>query len=133
MKKLFATLFLAASLGVSACAASSMSSGTMKANLEGKGYAVYVLDKETAKKQYSSLNFVVDINDALNSSKGKEVLLAFFCANADDASKFITENISILYHSVENYGAPKVGAHNNVAYAGTYQIAADAGLPVSQE
>lgn len=133
MKKLFATLLLAASVTLCGCGEASVSSAGMKANLEGKGYTAEVMSKTEAEARIEGVKWVVDIKDALYSSKGKEVILAFFCANIDDASNFVKENIQAMYNFAKRYTEdPKAGSHNNVAYVGTYDIVVAAGIPASK-
>ena len=133
MKKLFTTLFLAAALSLTGCMESNISSGSMKASLESKGYTAEVMNKTEAEVRIQGVNYVVNIVDALYSEKGSEVIVAFFCANIDDAEKFVKENIAAMHNFAERYTEePKVGSHNNVAYAGSYNIVAAAGIPVSR-
>ena len=130
MKKLFATIMLAASLSLAACGEQSMSSATMKSNLESKGYSAEVMNKTEAEARIKGVEFVVEITDALYSSKNNnEVLIAFFCANSGDATSFMNTNIQALYRFAESYTEePKVGSYNNVTYAGTASMVTAAGI-----
>ena len=130
MKKLLATIMLAAALSLSGCGQQSMSSATMKSNLEKNNYSAEVMSKTEAEARIQGVQFVVEITDALYSIKGSnEVLIAFFCANSGDADSFVKTNIQAMYHFAENYTEePKVGNYNNVAYAGSANMVAAAGI-----
>ena len=131
MKKLIASLLMVAAVGLTACEASA-SSATIKANLDGAGYSCEIMSKEEAEKRIVGVEYVVSIKDAVYAIKGSsDVFIGFFCNNIEDASNFMTTNVSVLYHFAEQYTeSPKVGSHNNVAYVGTpASIAASRLLP----
>ena len=120
-------------MALSGCGEASMSSSTMKSNLEKKGYTAEVMNKTEAEARIQGVKYVVSITDALYSTKDKEVIVAFFCANINDATKFMEENIQVMNAFAELYTEePKIGAHNNVAYVGSYNIVSAAGIPVSK-
>ena len=129
MKKLIATVLFAASLCLTACEKTA-NSGEAKANLEGKGYIVEVLGSEETKARIKGINYNVEIKDSVYAKKGSsEIFLAFYCNNAGDASAFVQENISAMYHFAETYiEDPKTGSYNNVAYVGSTTTIADAGF-----
>ena len=134
MKKLLATLMLGASLCLSACGEASVSLDTVKNNLGGSGYNVTAYTQDEAKAAIKGINYNVEISGALYAvkSEGDNYFIAFFCANINDASAFVNENISAMYHWIEakTEGEAKTGSHNNVAYAGTVAAVAAAGFPV---
>ena len=134
MKRLLTAFMLAACIGLASCGEASMSSGQMKGNLEGKGYTVEVMGKTEAEARIQGIKYVVDIKDALISSKGQDqAIIAFFCANINDADKLVKENIQAMHGWAQRYTEePKVGSHNNVAYAGSFDAVAAAGIPVSK-
>ena len=133
MKKFFFPLLFVASLGLTGCNA-SMSSNDLKGNLEGKGYTVEVMSRVEAEARIQGINFVVEIKDAVYTLKGEhDVFLAFVCNSIDDASKFANENVAVMVSFAERSSEnPKVGSHNNVAYTGSYDAVAAAGIPVSK-
>ena len=129
MKKLFVTMLLAASLGLSACGENSMSSASMKANLKNKGYTAEVMSKTEAEARIQGVEYVVNITDALYCEQGQEVILAFFCANIDDATAFVQKNVAVMYRFGQQYSEQaKTGSYNNVAYVGTPNMVSAAGI-----
>jgi len=132
MKRFLSTLALAAVLGLASCS-TSYSSKDIEPNLKNKGYAVEVYNEEEAKASIKGINFVVTVSEALLARKGEhDIFISFFCANSDDADKFVMENISALTHTVEYYtDDSKVGYHNNVVFAGSKTAVKDSGLPVN--
>lgn len=135
MKRLLFPLLCAAALGLTGCnLEGSMSSSTVKANLESKGYVCQVMSKTEAEARIKGINYVVNITDAAYANKGEgNIFLGFFCANIADAEKFVNENISVMVRFAEEYTKePKAGFHNNMAYCGNYDAVAAAGVPVSQ-
>ena len=128
MKRLISTLLVAGAFALTACSPTMYSSSSSKSKLEGKGYTVEVYSFEEAKARITGLNYEgFDFTDALVADKGaddeRDVLLAFYFKNVDDASKFIEENIGQMNRYAENtLGSNltvRVGSHNNVAYTGS--------------
>ena len=133
MKRIITALLCAASLGLSGCEA-SLSSSAVKGSLEGKGYSVSVYTKAEAEAAIKGIEYVVNITDALVAAKDQtDAFIGFFCANISEAEKFMNTNIAAMVHWAEDrVQDPKVGFHNNVAYAGSYDAVATAGIPVTK-
>ena len=128
MKKLLFPLFMAASFALSGCQQIEKSE-KIKKNLEKKEYSVEVVEKQEVEARISGITWNVEIKETLYATKEKEAIVAFFCANIDDASKFVEENIAVLSAVATFYGEDtKCGSHNNVAYVGTRTAVEDAGL-----
>lgn len=132
MKKLFAMLFTAGALALTACQPNIYSANDTQAKLKDKGYTVEVFSYEEAKVRIKNLNYdIVSFNNAVYAEKGteenKDLLIAFYFATIDDASKFMDgnnyENMGLLNtFGQNNLGSNltvKVGTHNNVAYVGS--------------
>lgn len=132
MKKLFFPILFAATLGLVGCGEASLSSGAVKSSLEGQGYSVQVFNKAESEAYIKGINYVVEIDSAIDAHKGeKEVILIFFCKNINDADAFVKENISVMNGYAERYTEePKVGSHNNVAYCGSASAVAAAGIRI---
>ena len=130
MKKLIAALVLGASICLTACGPTVVKSSTTKEKLEKASYTVEVYGATEAKARIIGLEFTVDIEDALFAVKnGKEVLLACYCKNNDDATKILEDNIQVLNAFITKYTEePKQGSYNNVAYVGTPTAVSDAGF-----
>lgn len=131
MKKMIGTLLCAGILALSSCAADMKNSGSAKSGLSGAGYSVEVYGYEEAKTRIQNLKYDgFTFKDAIYAEKGsgdsKDLLIAFFFNNIDDASNFMTgdnNNIVLMNGYLEkNLGKNlqgKVGTYNNVAYCGS--------------
>ena len=130
MKKLFASLVLGAAICLTACGPTTVKSSATKEKLEKANYTVEVYNATEAKARIIGLDFTVEIEDALYAIKGgKDILLACYCKNNDDATKLIEDNIRVLTEFVGKYTEePKTGSYNNVAYVGTETSVSDAGF-----
>ena len=119
-----------AALALTGCSSKIKSSDTQK-KMEKQGYTVTIYAKDDAKSRFATLEYKVEIVDALYAEKEGDFLLAFYCNNADDASKFVQDNIVQLAVftkvAIEN---PKTGSHNNVAYVGSETSIGYAGLKI---
>ena len=132
MKKLLATMLLAGVLSVAACGATMYSAGGSKTKLESNGYSVSLYGYEDGKKAIEGPNYdTVAFDNAIVATKGsgdsKDVFLAFYFSSVEAASTFMSahenDNTALLYRFAElNLGSnfqPKMGTHNNVAWAGS--------------
>lgn len=132
MKKFFAALLIAGSIGLSACAATTYTADGTANNLKGKGYTTEVLSYDLAKVKIRGLNYdIVAFTNAVYAEKGTgddaDLLMAFFFPNINDAEKFVSGNSYENLGLMNNYGdsnlgknlTKKVGTHNNVAYIGS--------------
>ena len=132
MKKLISAALLSAALLLGSCGTVTLTAADAKGKLEAKSYTVSVMSQAEAKGRIIGLNFVVDIKEALYATKGMDdVLVAFYCATADDADKIAKENIQVLVGFAETYkNEASVGSHNNVAYVGTVDAVSTAGFKI---
>ena len=117
MKKLFGTLLLSAALLLGSCAASN-SPAVAEANLKNAGYKVQSMNQEEAKASIIGVTWNVTVSTAVFGTKDAgSIFLGFYCANIDDATAFMTENIRAMVTFAEKYAeGPKVGSNNNLAY-----------------
>jgi membrane-bound lytic murein transglycosylase B len=132
MKKFLFPLFCAASFALTGCQ-QEVKSEKVKEKLEKKDYKVEVIAKAELEVRIQGVNWNVEVKEAIYATKEeKPQLLAFFCANIDDASKFVNENIAVFSAFADKYEVEnaKSGSHNNVAYIGTETAIAVAGLTV---
>ena len=131
MKKLISMLFCVGALALSACSPDMKNSASAKSNLTGASYSVEVYGEAEAKTRIQNLKYDgFTFKDALVADKGsgddKDLLIAFFFNNIDDASNFMTgdnNNIVLMNKYCEdNLGKnlqTRVGTYNNVAYCGS--------------
>ena len=89
------TLLCSTALVLTGCSSQIKSAETQK-KMEKQGYTVTVYPKEEAQKHYATLKYEVEIVDALNAQKDKDILIAFYCKTNDDATKFVQDNIAQL-------------------------------------
>ena len=130
MKKLLFPLFMAVSFALTGCQ-QNVKSEKVKEKLEKKEYKVELVAKAEAEERIAGITWNVEVKEMIYATKEKEAIMAFFCANIDDATKFVEENIQILSAVAKYYAEDaKCGSHNNVAYVGTETAIADAGLTV---
>lgn len=139
MKKVLATLLCVGAFALAACSPDMKTAESSKSKLQGKEYTVTVYSEEEAKTHFTAFTFEgISVKNALLAEKGSDddhdLLLAFYFSSIDEAEKFTEieehENLGLLNSLLEKeLGAnltPKIGTHNNVAYAGsttTFNIA----------
>ena len=132
MKKLLATVLLAGALALAGCGEQSLSAGASQKKLDAAGYKTTLYSVEQAKAAITGLKFDgYNLKEAIYAEKGeeanKDILLAFYFSNINEANKFMEDNqsanMALMYDFAKsNLGenlAQKVGMHNNVAYVGS--------------
>lgn len=128
MRKLFLPFVALAAMTLASCESTVKATDT-KANLEKAGYTASIVDAAYVKNAFPSLKTEgYKITDFLYAGKGftaqPDIFFAVYFESIDEASRFLSDNNN------ENLGffidiakavseEPKVGSHNNVAYAGT--------------
>ena len=108
-------------LVLTSCSTDIIKSETTKENLEKENYSVSVWGEEEAKLRVENIEWNVKVVDVLYANKdNKDYLLAFYHENADDATKFLNENVELLnFYAEARVDKPAIGVFNNVTYAGS--------------
>lgn len=132
MKKLFTTLFFAASMALSACAPKIYKGEDSKAKLEKQEYTAYTLTQDEAKVLIIGINFDdTNVKSVVRADKGKDddrdFFLGFYFDSIKEAEDFNSKNNNQNLGLMSAYGelqlgknlTLKVGSHNNVAYVGS--------------
>lgn len=128
--KLFKNFVLfAASFALCGCAA-SVNAGTIKANLEGKGYQVSLIDGKDTAISIEGVTQPEGLTNSLQAVKVPEAILAFFFDNIDHASSWFEANATKLVGNRGPSGAllEKAGQKNNCVYLATQTAFADSGI-----